>query len=391
MGVGYSELERRSERSLGALTIEAIRRALDDAGLSVGDLDGLATYPEIPVFGSASVDGIDVVTVDFVARWLDLTGTLRWHTDTSALIPNAFIEAVNAVAAGACEVAVVFRAMHNPAQAGGYNAFTADRASGAAQFTAPFGMHRGYQFYGGGYRRYMHEYGATREHMATLIVENRVKANLNPVAYFRHQSLTVDDYLSARMLAEPVCLLDCDIPIDGVAAIVITSGQRARDLPGPPAYVAGYGQYVGGGGDSPQVLAMGPSLEHMQQASKAYADLMWSAAGVGPRDVAVAQIYDGYSFFVYWWLEAFGFCGQGEAFEFIQDGRIAAGGELPVNTFGGQLSEGRMHGIGHIAEAARQAAGRAGDRQVPDAAISVAGVGPMTTGSVALAFSREPV
>lgn len=391
VGIAYSELERRSERSIGAVTLETVKKAVEDAGLSLADIDGLTTYPEIPVFGSASIEGIDVVTVGFVARQLGLTNALRWHTQTRSLVPNSFVEAVNAVASGVCDNAVVFRSMHNPASAGQYNAFTADRAAGASQFTAPFGMHRGYQYYGGAYHRYMHRYGATREHMATLIVNTRENARRNPYAYFRDQPLTREDYLNARMLADPVCLLDCDIPVDGAVALVLTSGERARDRKQPPAYVAGYGQYVSEGGDAPQDLALGPPLEHVQEASRMYCDRMWESSGLQPGDVKAAQLYDGYSFFVYWWLEALGFCGEGEAFEFIQDGRIALDGELPVNTFGGQLGEGRLHGIGHIAEAARQAAGRAGERQVPDADVCIAGVGPLTHGSVPLAFTREPV
>jgi acetyl-CoA acetyltransferase len=117
---------------------------------------------------------------------------------------------------------------------------------------------------------------------------------------------------------------------------------------------------------------------------------MWRASGLTPGDVDVVQLYDGYSLFSYFWLEALGLYPEGQAFEFVQDGRIEIGGELPVNTFGGQLNEGRMHGIGHIAEAVRQAAGRAGARQVRDAQVSVATVGPLTEGSVSMVFTREP-
>jgi len=390
VGVGSSEFERRSDRPLSLHTLDAIRNALADAGLSVDDVDGLATYPEIPVFGSPMVDGVDVVSVSLTARLLGRAKDLRWHTENHSLIPNTFIEAANAVAAGACDCAVVFRAMHNPG--GRYNAFTSDRAMGLRQFTAPYGVHRGYQYYGAAYRRYMHKYGATREHMATLIVNNRERARDNPRAYFRDKPLTREDYLDARMLADPVSLLDCDLPVDGALALVLVRGDRAADLPSTPAFFGGYGQYAGGAGNMlSRENSLGPPLEHLQEGSKAIADQMWRDTGISPGDVDVAQLYDGYSFFVYWWLEACGFCGEGEAFEYIQDARIEPGGELPLNTFGGQLAEGRLHGMGHIAEAVLQAAGKAGPRQVDNVSVSLAAVGPLNDGSATLLFTREPL
>ncbi|MEE9285845.1 MAG: thiolase family protein [Dehalococcoidia bacterium] len=383
IGVGYSAIERASSRSLGALTLEAVQRAVADAGLTVQDIDGLATFPEIPVFGNPHADGVDVVSVGYMVRLLGLGGKLRWHTHTDSLVPNTFIETANAVAAGVCDYAVIFRAMHNPG--GRYNAYTSNLATGRHQFTAPYGSHRGYQYYGFSYQRYLHRYGATREHMATLILNNRANAHLNPNAYFRDAPLTKADYMNARMLADPVCLLDCDIPVDGAAAIVLTSGERARALPNPPAYVAGYGQFSSPG------ASMGPPLEHLMEGARALADRMWEASGLAPSDVRLAQFYDGYSFFVYFWLEACGFCQEGEAFQFIQDGRIELGGELPVNTFGGQLGEGRLHGMGHLAEAVLQTSGRAGQRQVTDAHATIAAVGPLNGGSAAIAFTRQPV
>ena len=350
----------------------------------------MATYPEIPVFGNPQVDGIDVVSVSLAARLLGIAPRLAWHTETHSLIPNTFIEAANAVAAGACECAVVFRAMHNPG--GRYNAFTSDRASGMLQFTAPYGMHRGYQYYGATYARYMHLYGARREHMAALVVNNRTNAQDNPRAYFRGQPLTAQDYLDARMIADPVCLLDCDLPVDGALAIVLVRGDRARDLPVAPAYLAGYGQHAGGGGGMrSREGSFGPPLEHLMSGARGIADRMWRDTGLSPRDVDVAQMYDGYSFFMYWWLEACGLCDEGEAWRFVQDGRIVPGGELPLNTFGGQLGEGRLHGMGHLAEAVLQAAGRAGSRQIAGANVSLAAIGPVNDGSATLLFTREPL
>lgn len=387
VGVGFSEIARRSARSVGDLTVDAARRAAEDAGVPVADIDGLSTYPDIPSYGSPSVDGRDVVTVHYLARRLGLVDTLSWNAQSDAAVPGSFIEAANAVAAGACRYALVFRAMRNPV--GAYNAFTGDQAARGAQFALPFGVFRGYQHYGQAYRRYMHEYGATREHMASLILGNRANARLTEHAYFATApELTLEDYLGARMLADPVCLLDCDIPVDGAVAILLTGADRAADARHSPAYLAGYGQSAGRGA-SDGALAVGLSLRQIGQEGRRVCDAMRAATGLKPSDVDVAQIYDGYSFFVYWWLEALGVCEPGEAHEFIQHGRIARGGDFPVNTAGGVLGEGRLHGISHIAEAALQAAGRAGPRQVAGAEVSAALVGSVTHLSAAFAFTRE--
>lgn len=384
VGVGYSDIERRSQRTVGALTRDALNAAMADAGITAKDVDGLATYPEIPVFGNPQQDGIDMVSCSLAARMLGLGPRLRWFSDAHPLIPMAFVEAVNAVAAGACNYAIVFRAMHNPDKGGGYNAFTHDFATGGKAWTAPFGVHRGYQFYGQSYRRYMDLYGAKPEHMATLIMNNRVNASLNDKAYFRNQLLTKDDYVNARLLTDAVRLLDCDIPVDGAAAMVLTTADRAKHH-AHPAYVAGYGMYPW----EPRTL--GPAFEELWDCAKATSDMAWESSGLSPKDVGSIQLYDGYSYFVYWWLEALGFCKKGEAWQFIQDGRIALNGSAPVNTFGGQLAEGRMHGIGHFAEAARQAMGTAGKRQVAGGKAALAGVGPGGLGSAAFLFTPQPV
>lgn len=390
VGVGFSEIARRSSRRLASLTIDAIGAALDDAGLVATDVDGLATFPDIPVFGVVPVDGVDIVTVHLMARQFGLTSSLRWHCQGDALIQNTFVEAVMAVASGAAETVVVFRAMHNPAKAGSYNAFTSSEARGGSQFSAPYGVHRGYQTYGQAYHRYLHEYGADRAHMAALVGNARKNAQLNEHAYFRGSpEVTVADYLGARMLADPVCLLDCDIPVDGAVAMVLTPGARARGLRHRAAFVAGFGQTVGAAQATTPVLSTGNTLAHIEATGRSTADLMWSMSGLSAADIDVAQLYDGYSFFMYWWLEALGFCGRGEAFEFVQEGRVALDGRLPVNTFGGALGEGRLHGIGHLAEAALQVSGRAGARQVPGAATAVAAVGPLDQMSAAFAFTSE--
>jgi acetyl-CoA acetyltransferase len=194
-----------------------------------------------------------------------------------------------------------------------------------------------------------------------------------------------DDYMNARMIADPLCLFDCDIPIEGCAALVLTTAERARDLSQPPAYIAGYGQHT-----AARPVLFTYTVDDYMVSGGSTARKLWSSSGLGPSDVNAAQLYDGFSPSTYYWLEAAGFCPQGEAFRFVQDGRIALEGELPVNTFGGSLSEGRLHGMGHLAEAVYQVSGRAGPRQIPGCTMSVAIDGsPMLRGS-GIAFTSQP-
>jgi acetyl-CoA acetyltransferase len=232
----------------------------------------------------------------------------------------------------------------------------------------------------------MHQYGATREEMATLATQQRRNANLNERAHFRDTPMTFDDYMNARFISEPLCLFDCDIPVEGCAAFVLTSAERARDLKNPPAYIAACAQQTSGG--RRQLISY--ILDDYMACGATLADQLWRDAGLGPSDMRVAELYDGFSPSTYYWLEAAGFCGRGEAHAFIQDGRIELTGELPVNTFGGSLSEGRLHGMGHLAEAALQVTGRAGPRQVAgcDAACAIDG-SPLLRGS-GVVFTSAP-
>ena len=383
-GIGFSKLTRTHERSLGRLAIDACRAAIADAGLAPRDIDGLATHPDQPFRGAGNRPGEDLVPAAFLIDHLDLAPEISWYAQVSAgLIPSAIIEAVNALLAGACTHALVWRAMHRPA--GTYGAWREPVATGDSQFSAPYGYTSPFQLHAVAYRRYLHRFGASREEMATLVTNSRANAQLNDAAFFNGTPMTADDYLEARMISEPICLFDCDIPVEGCAAIVLTTAERARDLPQRPAYIAGYGQHT-----ASRPTYINYMLDDYMACGASTAGKLWSRSGLGPEDVDVAELYDGFSPSTWYWLEAAGFCPEGEAHSFVQDGRIALGGELPVNTFGGSLSEGRLHGMGHIAEAARQVSGRAGPRQVEGAAVAVALDGSPLLRGGGLLFTREP-
>ena len=222
-------------------------------------------------------------------------------------------------------------------------------------------------------RRHMELYGTTKEQLGWLAINSRRNAGLNTRAAFR-EAMTMDDYLSARPISTPFGLFDCDIPIDGAIALVVSHADYAADCPNPAVRVEAVGGAYGSGGwfhrdDFPKMASSEAAAE------------MWSRTDLAPSDVDVAEIYDGFTFLTFAWLEALGFCGDGEAGPFVEGAtRIALDGELPLNTYGGQLSAGRMHGYWLLHEACLQLRGQAGDRQLakrPQVAVAAAGGGPI--------------
>ncbi|MGA2410789.1 MAG: hypothetical protein ABSG46_10445, partial [Candidatus Binataceae bacterium] len=262
---------------------------------------------------------------------------------------------------------------------------SAPRASGDAQFMAPYGCNTIIQWHALAWQRYIYRYGATREALAALALNSRRNANLNPRAFFYKEPMSREDYFNSRWIAEPMCLFDCDVPVDGCVALIVTTADRARDLRNPPAYIAGYGQNT-----AVRRTLFHYALDDYMACGGSLASKLWSSAGLGSSDMDAAQLYDGFNPSTLYWLEAAGFCPRGEGGSFVQNGRIAIEGELPVNTFGGSLSEGRMHGMGHIAEAVRQVTDRAEQRQIPGAsAVCAIDGSPMLRGS-GMVVTRDP-
>lgn len=386
-GIGYSEITRKPQKPLGLLAIDACRAAIEDAGLQARQIDGLATYPESPFAGAGNRDGEDVVSVSFVLNHLGAAEDVRWYAQIeTGMIASPVIEAVNALLVGACDYALVWRALHRPAPRGASaGGKAAPRAFGDAQFIAPYGAASIVQTHAFAWRRYMHRYGATRDALAALALNSRRNANLNPRAFFHSTPMSRDDYFNARMIAEPLCLFDCDVPVDGCVALILTTADRARDLRNQPAYIAGYGQNT-----ARRRTLLYYTLDDYMACGGSLARKLWSSAGLGPRDMDAAQLYDGFNPSTLYWLEAAGFCGEGEGADFVAGGRIALEGELPINTFGGSLSEGRMHGMGHIAEAVRQVTDRAEKRQIAGAsAVCAIDGSPMLRGS-GIVVTRDP-
>ncbi len=374
-GIGFSTIDRRTTTPLGSYALTAARAAIADCGLTISDIDGLATYPQAPFLGAVNRNGEDVITVEFFLTEPHF-GPIRWYSQAGeGLVLAAVRDAANALLAGACHYALVWRAMYVPP--GTYGRAALPEAIGDLQFSAPYGCVSPIQWHAMTYQHYLRTYGAKREAMAALVLNSRRNANRNEHAVFADRTLSAEEYVTARMISEPLSLFDCDVPVTACVAAVLTTAERARDLRRPPAYVAAIGQQTANRG-----AALGYTLNDHIASGKPMADRLWADAGIGPSDMAAAELYDGFAPSTWYWLEAAGFCGRGEAPAFTQDGRIALEGALPVNTFGGSLSQGRLHGMGHIAEAVLQISRDAGRRQLARTdAIAVFDGSPMLRGS----------
>ena len=276
--------------------------------------------------------------------------------------------AVNAVASGAADYVLLHRALHNPA--GKYHANPMRQARGPMQWTAPQGFFGPLAMIALPYNEYLQRYGASRESMAAVVVEARKNGARIPWSYWHDRPLSTDEYLQAPLLFDPVCRYDCDIPVDGVAAFVFTSAERAKDLPHQPVYVAGYAS----GTPARQRLPLHWPLDDILDGGAQMARRLWASAGITAREVDLPQVYDGFSPFVWFWLEVLGICPPGEAHRFVEAGGIDSDrpGAIPALSGGGALGNGRMHGIPQMLECYLQLARRAGDRQRDQATIGLA-------------------
>ena len=353
-GLGKSDVGRRLGRGVLDLTVDAALAALADAGLEVGDIDGLSTYPGGSPSGGALQDTLGL--------------EVDWHNgggEGPAQL-GAFVNACMAVATGLARHVLVFHAMSTAQAAGGGMGGRGGgaRVGGEMAWTAPYNATSPANLHALEAQWHFDRYGTTREQMAWVAITQRAHAGLNPAAVYR-ETMTFDDYMAARMISTPFCLFDCDVPVDGATAIVVSHADYAPDAPHPCPRVHAFGTARH---DRP----LWDQWEDSAGGTRDAAAMLWGRADVGPDDVDLAMLYDGFSFMAMTWLEELGFCDIGESGAFVDGGkRIALGGDLPLNTDGGQLSAGRLHGFGHVHEAVAQLRGTCGDRQVQDAEVAV--------------------
>lgn len=374
-GIGQSEVGRRLGRSGLSLTIEACLRAIDDAGLDPDDIDGVATYPG-PAGPSAGFSGASATQLQ------DALGLrTKWHLGTAETAGQLgpVMDAALAVSTGVADHVVCFRSVwESTAQGAGSRAATMSagprRLGGMFEWTAPYGAMSAATWVAMLASRYMHDHGLTREQLAQIALTCRRHAGLNPHAVYR-DPLSMDDYMSARMISTPLCLYDCDVPADGAVAVVISRREATKGLPRSPITIEAFGAGLYERHTWDQRADLTTMAAHDAAAS------MWEQTTLRPGDVDVMELYDGFSYLTLQWIEALGFCDHGAAGRYVQDGeRIALEGERPLNTQGGQLSGGRLHGLGFLHEACVQLWREGGDRQVSrdvEVAVAAAGGGPI--------------
>ena len=368
-GIGLSKIGRNTGRPAMAHLAEAAKQALECAGLTRDDIDGICTYP-----GKADGSpGMSPLGTGEVRNALGLK--TRFH----AAVPDGpsqmapLMVAAMAVMTGQARHVLCFRALtESSSQTAGQRASVPGsgkaRIGGWLSWLVPMNALSASNWAGWIAQRYFHEFGMTREHLGMVATGQRAFALRNAAAVMQ-KPLTMDDYLAARMISEPLGLFDCDIPIDGACVIIVSAGDAARDCAKAPLSIEAMGAAL----SSQETWDQRADLTTMG-AHDACADL-WKRTELKPADVDVLALYDGFSIFVPLWLEAFGFCGHGEAKDFIAEGNIAPGGRFPVNTGGGQLSSGRLHGFGLLHEACTQLWGLGGERQVANARTAVCGMG----------------
>lgn len=361
VGVGETPAVRRSEKSLRALVVEAVANALDDAGLKPSDVDGILS------------DGLVMPTTvprDFVAAQFGIDrrydGGMSFGGAGSACAPQL---AQLAISSGLAKVVVYYFGVDWGTRTSGPYGFH-DLYAGKMAFEKPYGFNAQPSYFALWARRYMHEYGLTERDLATIAVTQRASALLNPRAQSR-KPMSYDDYFAARVVSDPLRVPDCCLITDGACAFVMTSLERARDLPKPPVRVlgTGFGSEPVNGDDAftqPGGLMRIPG-------AKAAAGRALGQAGLTHADIDFAEIYDCFSISCLLQIEEVGFCKRGEAAAFIREKGIGIDGGLPVNTHGGLLSHSYLLGVEHVIEAVRQLRGESGKAQVKDARVGFVG------------------
>jgi acetyl-CoA acetyltransferase len=350
VGIGATEFSKDSGRSEMSLASEAVAAAIADAGLKPSDIDGMVTY---------STDNNPDVEI---ARHVGI-GSLRHFSRVhygGGAACGTIVMAAMAVATGVADAVVCYRAFNERSGrrfgAGVQdlpNAATAERAQ--FSWTTPAGQLTPASWVAMVARRYMHLYGATSADFGRVAVAGRRHAANNPAAWFYNDPITLEDHQASRWIVDPLHLLDCCQESDGGQALVVTSAERARDLPNTPALIVAGAQ--GAGVDQWTMTSFFRDDIAQLPEMKVVADELWTSSGLTPSDIQTAILYDHFTPYVLMQLEEFGFCGRGEAKDFIKDGALEIGGQLPINTHGGQLGEAYIHGMNGIAEAVRQVRG----------------------------------
>jgi acetyl-CoA acetyltransferase len=372
-GVGETQYSRGSGKSVWTLQFEASLKAVADAGLTPKEIDGVIAYAMSPVVAEDFITNFGIPDLRFSAM-----------TPLGGASCVAAIQAASAaVAAGVCNHVLI------PL---GRNGYSESRIGSRVQqmpqfrvvgeFEMPSGAIAPAQLYAPMARRHMQLYGTTSRQFAEIAVTTRAHAALNGNATMT-APISIEDHQNSRMISDPLRLLDCSLESDGAAAVIVSAAERAKDLRKPPVVLMGIAE---GHPDSPSVITQRGELTVLGTAKAA--PKAFGMAGVTPKDIDVAEIYDCFTYIVLCQLEDLGFCKKGEGGAFVENGALGLGGRLPTNTHGGLLSQAHIAGLNHVVELAKQLRGEAGRAQVKDAELGlVTGYGDMGDGAVAI-FGR---
>jgi acetyl-CoA acetyltransferase len=376
VGIAQTEFAKTLEPSEQTLAAQTVLAACRDAGVDPGEIDGLVSY---------TIESTDDPILSRTIGTGDLTFFANMGYGGGAA-PGCIGMLAMAVAAGRCNVGVAWRSRKRGsggrpwANAGG-GGMVSPLSAVSGEFTRPAGVIRPVDEVAMLTRRYMHETGVTREQLANVALACRRHANANPRAIMRDRKLTLDEYLSARWISEPLCLYDACLETDGALAVVMVSAERAKDLRPKPVYVHAAAQ----GMPARMVTSVNYfNDDPLRSPSRVCAPSLFRQSDISVDDIDVAQIYDAFSPLVLWTLEGFGFCEPGEGGSFVENGAIEVGGRLPVNTSGGSLSEAYVHGFNLVIEGVRQLRGESVNQVVNAETCLVTGSETVPTSAVIL-------
>lgn len=372
-GIGATAFSKNSGRSDLTLASEAARQAIGDAGLSPGDIDGIVRCD------------MDRVRHNALAGALGVDGlTYFSEVGPGGSAPCGMVgQAVAAILSGQAKNVLVYRSLNGRSESRYGSAIGGDSAGGLGsydEFYSPFGLMTAPQLFALLAQRHKIQYGTREEHFAAIALTCREHANETPHAQMYGKPLTYEDYLNSRMISSPLRLFDCCLETDGACALVVSSAEQARDMPNTPVLIRAVAQGVASGVKGGMMFPVLTFDDPLRLSPGHVARVLWERAGLGPEDMDVAQIYDCFTISVLLQLEDYGFCPRGESGPFAASGAIRKNGSIPINTAGGNMSEGYIHGLNHIVEGVRQMRGSA-SMQVSNAETCLVTSGPIPTSS----------
>ena len=364
VGIGATEFSKASGRSELSLATQAILAAVEDAGLEPDDVDGLVHCD------------YDRAKFTDVAESLGLSNVTYWSAvGPGGVAPAGMVaQAVAAIESGQATTVAVYRSLNGRSgrrYGSGVEGMTQPRVGGDQswdEFFLPYGLVTPGQFFALLANRHMTQFGTTSEDLGAIAVACRERANHNPAAQMRDRKMSMDDYLASRLISAPLRLFDFCLETDGACAVIVTSSDRAKDLRQVPASIRAVAQGTIKGGQGGIMFPVLVREDVTSLAARPMAETLYRRAGLGPGDVDVAQLYDCFTITVLLQLEDYGFCAPGEGGPFAASGALDLTGSLPINTSGGHLSEGYIHGMNHIVEGVRQIRGDS-TSQVPNAEV----------------------